>query len=381
MSRGTEPGFLGVAHRPFTAERPGHRRTCGSPTASPPTGSTTARTCSAAFDDVRRDIDASGTMTGHGRLHRAGPSTWSPSGTVRNGPRPEEAKTRRTRDRYKGVEQFLTARRLVEAGVGCVTLSIGGWDTHGQNFKTLQAAAAAGRPRHRQPDPGPARPRHGRRRGDGDVGRVRPHAEDQQATPAATTGRRSCRRLVAGGGLKMGQAIGASTARGERPKDRPLHACRRCSARSTRPSASTRRMTFPNGSGRPMYILDDREPVQGIAVRLILGVAGVAVSDREAEAARVPLDADSADYADVHPPMHTSSTIGCSAHDPLAPRTARRSRPVCPPAVRRKSPGRRVRRRTRPRCSRSDGTGRRHPNGSTRPAARPDWPRRSTSPT
>ncbi len=43
-----------------------------------------------------------------------------------------------TRERYKGVEHSLTARRLVEAGVGFVTLSIGGWDTHGQNFVTLK---------------------------------------------------------------------------------------------------------------------------------------------------------------------------------------------------------------------------------------------------
>ena len=43
----------------------------------------------------------------------------------------------RTRDRYRGVEQFLTARRLVEAGVGCVTLGYGGWDTHSDNFTTL----------------------------------------------------------------------------------------------------------------------------------------------------------------------------------------------------------------------------------------------------
>ena len=47
----------------------------------------------------------------HGRLRRR------PQGA-----RPEARKTRKTRDRYKGVEQFLTARRLVEAGVGCVTL-------------------------------------------------------------------------------------------------------------------------------------------------------------------------------------------------------------------------------------------------------------------
>ena len=68
----------------------------------------------------------------------------------------------RTRDRYSGVEQFLTARRLVEAGVGCVTLAYGGWDTHGSNFNTAAQQLPQARPRHRQPDPGPARPRHGR---------------------------------------------------------------------------------------------------------------------------------------------------------------------------------------------------------------------------
>ena len=67
--------------------------------------------------------------------------------------------------------------------------------------------------------------------------------------------------LVAGGGLKMGQAIGTTSARGEYPKDRPLHACRRCSARSTSAIGIDPSQTFPNGSGRPMYILDDREPV------------------------------------------------------------------------------------------------------------------------
>ncbi len=46
----------------------------------------------------------------------------------------EDAKTR---ERYKGIESFLTARRLLEAGVGCVTLSVGSWDTHGNNFATL----------------------------------------------------------------------------------------------------------------------------------------------------------------------------------------------------------------------------------------------------
>jgi uncharacterized protein (DUF1501 family) len=66
--------------------------------------------------------------------------------------------------------------------------------------------------------------------------------------------------LVAGGGLKMGQAIGASSARGEYPKDRPFRAPQVLST-LYRSLGIDPAMTFPNGSGRPMYILDDREPV------------------------------------------------------------------------------------------------------------------------
>jgi hypothetical protein len=50
------------------------------------------------------------------------------------------AETPALRDRY-GKNAFgqgaLAARRLVEAGVRFVTLTVGGWDTHGQNFQTL----------------------------------------------------------------------------------------------------------------------------------------------------------------------------------------------------------------------------------------------------
>jgi uncharacterized protein (DUF1501 family) len=35
------------------------------------------------------------------------------------------------------LDQFLMARRLVEAGVRCVTLSFGSWDRHGANFARL----------------------------------------------------------------------------------------------------------------------------------------------------------------------------------------------------------------------------------------------------
>lgn len=45
------------------------------------------------------------------------------------------------RDRYgrsKVGQACLLARRLVEAGVRCVTIDFGGWDTHRQNFSTLK---------------------------------------------------------------------------------------------------------------------------------------------------------------------------------------------------------------------------------------------------
>jgi uncharacterized protein (DUF1501 family) len=35
-------------------------------------------------------------------------------------------------------DQLLMARRLVEAGVRCVTLTYGRWDSHGQNFKFMR---------------------------------------------------------------------------------------------------------------------------------------------------------------------------------------------------------------------------------------------------
>jgi hypothetical protein len=66
--------------------------------------------------------------------------------------------------------------------------------------------------------------------------------------------------MIAGGGLKMGQAIGTTNSRAEVPKDRPYRVPQVLStiyqALGINPG-----LTFPSGSGRPMYILDDREPV------------------------------------------------------------------------------------------------------------------------
>ncbi|MEO2090165.1 MAG: DUF1501 domain-containing protein, partial [Gemmataceae bacterium] len=258
MSVGTEPGFLGVAHRPFAPEGPGKEnlRLANGVTAG---RMDDRKDLLATFDTVRRDIDASGSMSGMDSFTQRAFDMIA-SGLVRKA-LDLKNEDPRTRERYKGVEQFLTARRLVEAGVGCVTLSYGGWDTHDSNFKTLAKQLP-------MLDRGIAaliQDLHDRGMQDdvvtvvwGEFGRT-PKINNSNAgrdhwSPVMSA-------LVAGGGLKMGQAIGASTARGETPKDRPYKVPHLLStlykAVGIDPS-----QTFPNGSGRPMYVLDDRDVVK-----------------------------------------------------------------------------------------------------------------------
>jgi uncharacterized protein (DUF1501 family) len=257
MSLGTEPGFLGVAHRPFTAEGPGlqNLRMAG--------GVTTDRMGDrkdllARFDTARREADASGSMAGMDAFSQRAFDMIA-SGIVRKALDLKQEDPR-TRDRYRGVEQFLTARRLVEAGVGCVTLSYGGWDTHSSNFKTLKQQLPV-------LDRGIAnlvQDLHDRGMENdvvtvvwGEFGRT-PKVNGSDAgrdhwSPVMSA-------LVAGGGLKMGQAVGASSARGEYPKDRPYKVPHLLST-LYRAVGIDPALTFPSGSGRPMYILDDRDLV------------------------------------------------------------------------------------------------------------------------
>src|SRR5262249_7785064 len=134
MSRGTEPGFLGIAHRPFSPSGPALQNLRLA------NGVNTGRVDQRrrlldGFDGMRREVDTTGSMAGLDSFTQRAFDMIA-SGGVRTA-LDLSREARAVRDRYRGVEQFLTARRLVEAGVGCVTLAIGGWDTHGQNFRTL----------------------------------------------------------------------------------------------------------------------------------------------------------------------------------------------------------------------------------------------------
>jgi hypothetical protein len=258
QSMGLEPGFLGVAHRAFSPTGPGIdnlRLANGVSTER----LSDRRNLLSSFDSLRRDIDGSGTMAGQDSFNSRAFDMIS-SGTVRkaldlNNEDP------RTRDRYKGVEQFLMARRLVEAGVGCVTLSIGGWDTHEKNFIHLRrqlpevdrAVANLIQDLHdRGMENDVVTVMWGEFGRTPKIGDVTPDGRGHWPPVMSA--------LIAGGGLKMGQAIGTTNSRGEHPKDRPYRVPQ-VLATIYEALGIDASMTFPNGAGRPMYVLDDRDPV------------------------------------------------------------------------------------------------------------------------
>lgn len=119
-------------------------------------------------------------------------------------------------------DQFLVARRLVEAGARCVTLSYGFWDTHGDNFNHLrrvmpvldQGVSALVEDLHQ--------------RGlDRDCTLVVWGEFGRTPKINATAGRDHWApvnsAILAGGGMKVGQVIGSTDKVGGHAASRPVH--------------------------------------------------------------------------------------------------------------------------------------------------------------
>ncbi len=254
MSRGTEPGFLGISHRPFSPNGPGVENLRPIQAVSSERLSD-RRAMLESFDGLQREVDA----------NAAGLDTFTTrafdmiaSGGVRNA-LDLQREPQTSRSRYQGVEQFLTARRLVEAGVGCVTLSYGGWDTHGQNFQQLRRqlpnvdkglSLLVGDLHERGLLNDTVIVMWGEF---GRTPRVNQNAGRDHWSPVMSA-------LVAGGGMRMGQAIGFSTARGERPQDR-RYTVPQVLGTLYRTIGIDPATTFNNGAGRPIHIVEDRSPV------------------------------------------------------------------------------------------------------------------------
>jgi hypothetical protein len=144
-------GYLGTAYNPFEVEgnpAGGQRGPGNAPLrvrgVSLPTGFTLEdlenRTrLRAEIDDAFRSLDTSDTVSGLDRFQQQALDILRDNRTERAFNLNSEPQSLRTR---YGTDNFgqaaLIARRLIEAGVRFVTITLGGWDTHGQNFNALR---------------------------------------------------------------------------------------------------------------------------------------------------------------------------------------------------------------------------------------------------
>lgn len=233
-----------------------------------------------AFDTIARDLDHKGTMRGIDAFQTRALEIVA-SGKVRDAfdldQEPQKlrlrygdglVKVRQDRITKHPVvhpgRALLQARRLVEAGVSVVTLSLYDWDTHRDNFTVIRELV-----------PSLDQAVHAlitdlEERGmlddvavlmGGEFGRT-PRIGD--ITPDGRSHWPEAGFFwVAGGGLQTGQVIGATDARGERPVGNPIR-MQNVLTTLYRILGIDPATTFLDFNGRPQYVLENRTPVPGL---------------------------------------------------------------------------------------------------------------------
>jgi hypothetical protein len=175
------------------------------------------------LDNLRRDVDTQGSAEGYDRFYRE-------AFEIVTGDRARTAfdihsEDPRVRDRYgrdSWGQSTLLARRLVEAGVTFVTVNMGGWDTHNNNFQSLRNSNL---PRYDRALAALVEDLH--ERGLDRKVLVVTYGEFGRTPRVNTTAGRdhwpgAMSVVFAGGGLRMGQMIGATDARAEYPRERAV---------------------------------------------------------------------------------------------------------------------------------------------------------------
>ena len=175
------------------------------------------------LDELRRDLDTQGTIAGLDKFYAdALEMVTSDKARKAFDIKQEDAKLREEYGRNDLGQSCLLARRLVEAGVTYVSIQAGGgWDTHGDNFNALKKNLL---PKFDQAVAALVTDLHQRGLADrvlvmamGEFGRtprINPGAGRDHWPGAMSV-------LYAGGGLRMGQVIGATDSRAEYPTSRP----------------------------------------------------------------------------------------------------------------------------------------------------------------
>jgi hypothetical protein len=268
------PRYLGPAHGPFRPSGPGLKN-LRLPAGVSLQRLEERRTLLAGFDQVRRELDASGGMHAMDAFQRRAVDMVTSNAVCQALDLSREPLP--VLDRYKGCTNLLLARRLVEAGVSVVTVAQGGterragqylgniWDSHKQIFPHYRAMLPAyDRAVHtlltdlydRGLDQQVAVVIWG------EFGRT-PKVGAEGAEFASGRGHwhDAGFAVLAGGGLRMGQVVGETDARAERAKGRP-YTPQNVLATLYHVLGIDPAMTFPDYEGRPVYLLDDREKIK-----------------------------------------------------------------------------------------------------------------------
>ncbi len=265
------PGFLGVAHDAF--------RPAGETKADMTLNGVTVdrladrQSLLAGFDTFRRDLDASGAMTGLDAFNQQAFGLLTSSRLLQA--LDVQLEDARVIERYgKGDakvhgdaapmlnEQFLIARRLVEAGARFVTVAYGFWDYHGNNF---------GNCRNDLPllDQGvSALIEDLYQRGmDKDVSVIVWGEFGRTPRINKDGGRdhwpRASFALLSGGGMKTGQMIGATDRLGNEPAERPVTFGEVFATLYHQMGMDVNKVTVEDFNGRPQYLVDNNaQPIR-----------------------------------------------------------------------------------------------------------------------
>lgn len=259
------PGFLGAGYAPFKPDGEGMANMVLNGVTTDRLGD--RKTLLRGFDNLRRDMDASGAINGMDAFEQRALDVLTSSKLLDALDVSKESPEVRERYgdgkpykfQYDGAptcnDQLLMARRLVEAGVRCVTLSYGRWDSHGDNFglvrdhgakldQCLSALVEDLDSRGMLNDVTViAWGEFGR------TPRINPQA-GRDHWPQV-----SCAWL-AGGGIRGGQAIGATNRLGEFAKERPVHMQEIVSTLYRNLGIDTATTTIIDPTGRPQYLTE-----------------------------------------------------------------------------------------------------------------------------
>jgi uncharacterized protein (DUF1501 family) len=268
------PGFLGKAHEAYI---PGERGSAqlGRLKSVSLEQLAERRTLLKTFDDARKELDDP-------RGSRAGMDAFAAQAfemmttDVARDAFDISKEPLAVREKYGKGTEYLTARRLVEAGVPVVSITPqnhdvpkdcnGQWDHHDHVFKCLRAVL----PGYDRSVHALITDLHERGLQDdvvvciwGEMGRT-PRVGTQRGT---TAGRDHWPQagfcVLAGGGLEVGKVVGATNARGERPVGEP-YTPQNVLATLYKVLDIDPQTTLPDHQGRPVYLLDDPRPIREV---------------------------------------------------------------------------------------------------------------------